>query len=35
LVSVLRFSSLLIREAEADDVAGADEQALKDDCNMA
>jgi hypothetical protein len=33
LVPVLRFSSLLIRGAEAD--AGRDEQALKVGCNMA
>jgi len=31
----LRFSSLLIRGAEADDFAGTDEHALKVDCNMA
>src|SRR6058998_1038245 len=34
-VPVLRFSSLLIRGAEADDFAGTDGQALKVDCNMA
>jgi hypothetical protein len=34
-VPVLRFSSLLIRGAEADDFAGTDEQALKVGCNMA
>jgi len=34
-VPVLRFSSLLIRGADADDFAGADGQALKVDCNMA
>jgi hypothetical protein len=34
-VPVLRFSSLLIRGAEAADMAGTDEQALKVNCNMA
>jgi hypothetical protein len=33
-VPVLRFSSLPIRGAEADDFAGTDEQALKVGCNM-
>jgi hypothetical protein len=35
LVPGLRFSSLLIRGAEAADIAGVDEWALKVNCNMA
>jgi hypothetical protein len=34
-VPVLRFSSLLIRGAEADDFAGTDGQVLRVECNMA
>src|SRR3954452_20735279 len=35
LVPALRFSSLLIRGAEAAQLAGADEQGLEVNCNMA